>query len=121
MVNASAAEFIRMCFETRTTAHLLHLQTKSFSQHSALGDFYSSLVDLADDLAETYQGQYGVIEYYQTKVPPKITDPVQLVKAFTKFVADNRADFAPDSHLQNIIDELVSLGYRTLYKLENLK
>lgn len=115
-----AAEFIRMCLETRTTAHMLHLRTKSFAQHEALGDFYDGLLGLTDTLAETYQGQYGVIESYPEKMPPKIDDPVKLVAAFIKWVGENRS-CAPDSHLQNIIDEIVALAYRTHYKLVNLK
>lgn len=116
-----AAEFIRMCLETRTTAHMLHLQTKSFAVHSALGEFYSGLLDLTDELAETYQGQYGVIEKYPEKIPPRIDDPVKLVTAFIKWVGENRAECATDSHIQNIIDEIVALANRTRYKLVNLK
>jgi hypothetical protein len=116
-----AAEFIRMCLETRTAAHMLHLQAKSFAVHEALGGFYAGLSDLIDTLAETYQGQYGVIERYPEKVPPKIDDPVKLVTAFIKWVAENRNDCATDSHIQNIIDEIVALANRTRYKLVNLK
>lgn len=121
MASPQAAEFIRMCLETRTAAHMLHLQTKSFAMHMALGEFYDGLLGLTDDLAETYQGQYGVIESYPDKATPKFNDPEKLVTAFIRWVGENRKDFAPDSHLQNIIDEIVALANRTRYKLVNLK
>lgn len=39
--------------ETGTTGHLLHLQSRSYSQHQALGTFYEELNDLADGLIDS--------------------------------------------------------------------
>lgn len=48
-------ELIIKLFHARTTAHILHLKTRSHAQHKALNDFYDEIVDLADALAEAYQ------------------------------------------------------------------
>ena len=49
-----------------TNAHILHFQTPSFSEHMALGTFYSEIGDLVDSLVEAYQGKYGLITRYPT-------------------------------------------------------
>lgn len=38
---------------------MLHLQSRSFSEHMALNTFYSELPELADAVIEAYQGKYG--------------------------------------------------------------
>ena len=117
-----AAELIIRCFDARTSAHILHLESKSYSQHMALNTFYDEIVELADDFAETYQGQYGVIIDY----PPSsehYRDPIKLVDELADWVASNRRQcYGPhDTHLSNIVDEIVALARRTAYKLRNLK
>ena len=53
--------FIGRLFLSRDVAHSVHLNTRSFSKHSALNEFYDSIVDLADKFAEAYQGRHGLI------------------------------------------------------------
>ena len=50
-------------FEARDFAHFAHLEAakKSYPEHKALNDFYDAIVGLADDLYETYAGQYGLL------------------------------------------------------------
>lgn len=50
------ADLIAVLFLSRDIAHREHLSTTSFSQHMALGEFYPGVIDLADKLAEAYQG-----------------------------------------------------------------
>lgn len=115
-----AAELIQRCFDVRTMAHQAHLKTDSYSQHVALGAFYSGIGDLADEFAEAFQGQYGIIKSYPAPVVRSLP-PTVLVEAFVNWVKSNRAKCCDETHLQNIIDEIVALSYSTLYKLENLK
>ena len=49
-------EFILTLLHAATNAHILHLRSRSFAEHSALGEFYQALPDLADKLAEAIQG-----------------------------------------------------------------
>ena len=55
------ADFIGMLFLARDVAHSVHLNTRSYSKHKALGKFYDEVIDLADKFAEAYQGRHGLI------------------------------------------------------------
>ena len=82
-------------------------------------------MELIDALIETYQGQYNIIEDYET-IDTKTTISKIKIEYFNelqKFIKENRytALSKEDTHLQNIVDEVVALGYRTMYKLKNLK
>lgn len=110
---------VEKMFEARHVAHVFHFKTKSFAEHEALGSFYTGLLDLADEFVETYQGQYGLMG--------DIGIQVSAVDDVVKYLEDCMTAFKfsresiKDSHLQNILDEMLALGYRTIYKLKNLK
>jgi hypothetical protein len=107
-------------FESRNFAHKAHLSTKSYAQHKALGTFYEDVLDLVDDLVETYQGQYGLIKIDMS--PSKESDVVQYFEDLARFLTEAHGAFdKKDTHLHNILDELTALTYRTLYKLKFLK
>ena len=115
-------EFISLLFLSRDAAHKEHLRTQSYAQHMALGSFYDEIVDLADSLAEAYQGRNGIIDI------PGMDDEdtgeiVATLKKYLDWIEKNRYEAVPkeDSAIQNIIDEIVSLYLSTLYKLQNLK
>ena len=55
-----------MFFHSRTQAHIFHTRVTgegSLAAHIALQAYYEGIVPLIDGLVETYQGQYGLIEY----------------------------------------------------------
>jgi hypothetical protein len=116
------AELVMRAFHARTNAHVLHLQTTSFAQHKALERFYTELVELTDRLVETYQGSYGVIEHYPSSFS-FAPDPLKLVEEFEDWIDQNRDDIGDDddTHLQNLIDEIVALARSTRYQLRTLK
>lgn len=117
-----AGELIMRCFHARTTAHVLHLKTKSFAQHTALNEFYEEIVPLVDKFAEAYQGDYGLIDDYPKKYV--YTDvPLELINELSSWIDNNRYECCDedDSYLQNIIDEIVALIRSTQYKLRFLK
>lgn len=97
--------------------HFLHLRTKSYAEHKALGSYYEDIPDLADGIAEQYQGQFGL----QTYPEPKLSKPTDAASYLTSLVemVDKAREGAP-SHIQNQLDEVKSLIYSTLYKLNNL-
>jgi hypothetical protein len=115
-------------FESREMAHIYHLQVNgdmgSHAKHIALGDYYDGVLGLIDDLIETFQGQYGVIEEYDvidTK-DTKSKDTIEYFNELARFIKEERKCInAEDTHLHNIIDEVVALVYRTLYKLKYTK
>lgn len=118
---AAAAEFFKTLLDAVTAAHLLHLQSQSFSQHSALGDFYSELDELADGLIESYQGKYGIVRGYPEGPSMPNADPVAFITRLSDYVRSTRGRVASDSEIQNDIDTIQSLIDSTLYKLTNLR
>lgn len=117
----SCHELIAKGFALRTAAHLAHLQSRSHAEHVALSEFYDGVVALIDQYAETYQGAFGLITDYPSITPP--TDPMlaSLVDFFD-WVKANRSKCAlGETTLENILDEVIGLTARTIYKLRYLK
>lgn len=112
-------------FESREMAHIYHLQVNgepgSHAKHTALNDYYEGVLDFVDDLIETFQGQYGIVEEYDV-IDTKETsskDTIEYFNELARFIKEERKCInAEDTHLHNIIDEVVALVYRTLYKLK---
>jgi hypothetical protein len=115
-----AAVLISMCFEARTHAHRLHLQTNSYAQHMALDSFYNGIIPLVDAYAESYQGRYGILREYP-EVQLTSTTPELLIEELRTFIDNIRSNCGSQSELQNDIDSIVSLCNSTLYKILNLK
>lgn len=112
-------------FLAREYAHRAHLRVTgpgSFAKHSALGEFYSSIIDKADSITEAYQGRHDIIE-----IPylPMINedDPVKALERLLKDIEDLRYDAVDkkDTAIQNMIDEAVGVFLSTLYKLRKLR
>jgi hypothetical protein len=115
-------ELIMLCFHARTNAHVLHLKTRSYAAHKALETFYEDIVDLADKLAEAYQGDYGLIDSFPSKYVQH-SDALELFSEISDWIEKNRSQCCDgdDTYLQNIIDEIVALIRGTQYKLKFLK
>jgi hypothetical protein len=124
----SVSKLLSKFFESREMAHIYHLQVRgdegSHADHVALNEYYEDILDLIDDLVETYQGQYGIVEGYdiidtsETKTKEKVAyfeDLSEYVKHARKCISEE------DTHLHSIIDDMVVLIYRTLYKLKFTK
>lgn len=115
-------EIIAQLFNARNAAHSIHLRTRSFAQHIALGDFYEKLVDLTDALAETFAGRYGIVnvDVNTPSVFPN-TDAVMFIRSVDKWATEVTKQFNPaDTLILNQWDEILSLINTTKYKLENL-
>ena len=114
------AEFTLTLLNAATTAHLMHLQSRSYAQHMALGSFYEALPGLVDGVVEEYQGKYGLIESYPDVKTHNEASPLEFVKWVQEYVEFCREKLPQDSELQNSIDEIESLIDSTLYKLKFL-
>lgn len=110
-------------FLSRDLAHRDHLKTQSYAQHVALGDFYDGIIDLADSLAEMYQGRHGIIKEIPLLEEEERGTPVDTLASHLEIIEDMRYDAVAktDTAIQNKIDEVVGLYLTTLYKLRNLK
>lgn len=119
-------EFIAVLFLARDLAHRFHLRVTgggSYAKHKALEDFYDSLVDLADDLAEMIQGRSGIIKNIPLLENEFSGDVVPSVEKQLKWIEANRykAVAKDDTAIQNKIDEIVGLYLSLIYKLKNLE
>ena len=115
----SCADLIGHLFLARDVTHSVHLNTRSYAKHKALGGFYGKVIDLADDLAETYQGRYGLIGPITLHSAEKTNNVVEFLEDSMKKVEKEREEY-DDTAIQNIIDEIIALYLSTLYNLKFL-
>ena len=116
-------DYVICLLNSVTTAHILHLSSRSYSQHKALEAFYTEIGDHVDDFVEAFQGKYGLLTKYPATADLFAEqDPVTYLTYLSDEVAMLRkANGCPqDSELQNITDEIVQLIDSTLYKLKFL-
>ena len=120
--NILAKEFLGYLLSVPNKAKLAHLRVRgigSYAAHVTLGEFYDSFAELTDELIEVYQGMYGIQDL---AIPgTSFMEPLDALKGCREYIQSMRYKACEASHLQNIVDELVALTDRTLYKLENLK
>ena len=118
----SCADFVGTLFLARDVAHSVHLNTRSFSKHSALNEFYDNIIDLTDKFAEAYQGRHGLIGPITLMTAKKTSNIVEFLEDSLKDVEDSRYKVCDktDTAIQNIVDEIVGQYLSTLYKLKFL-
>ncbi len=119
-------ELASLLLQSRTQTHSFHLGVRgvgSHSAHVALGEYYDSIGGLIDGLVEVYQGKEGLIQLSGIGVLDKNNDIKNIINYFEKLcvmVAKLRQNpKLQDSWIQNDIDTIVSLLYKTKYKLVN--
>ena len=117
-----AADFVGHLFLARDVAHSVHLNTRSYAKHKALGSFYDKVVDLADDFAEAYQGRHGLMGPISLMSAKKNGNIIEFLEDSLSEIEANRYKVCEekDSAIQNIIDEIVALYLSVLYKLKHL-
>ena len=121
MKHQQAGIFVSALLHSSTAAHFLHLSTKSYAEHKALGGYYEDILDATDKYAECYQGHFGVIPMTAYIDDFKVQkDAKAYVSGLLDFAKSMRDQLPDEPDLQNIHDEIVGLIASTLYKLENL-
>jgi hypothetical protein len=114
---------IAILFLSREIAHREHLKTTSYAKHIALNEFYDGIIDIADSIAEAYQGKYGVIDtipMLDAPAPEDIADVLEKQLALVERLRYTAVD-KQQTAIQNLIDEAVALYLSTLYKLRTFK
>ena len=116
------ADFLGMLFLARDVAHSVHLNTRSYSKHKALNIFYERIVGAADDFAESYQGRHGLIGPISLMSAKKTANIIEFLEDQLKEIEAARYDIVDksDSSLQQLIDNIIEIYLRTLYKLRFL-
>jgi hypothetical protein len=117
-----AAEFVGLLFLARDVTHSVHLNTRSYSKHVALNIFYDRIIGVADDFAEAYQGRYGLIGPISLHSAKKTTNVIEFLEDSLKEIEDARYKVCDkdDTSLQQLIDNIIEVYLRTLYKLRFL-
>ena len=112
-------QIVKELFEMRQVFHNEHLKTKSYAQHKALQDAYEGILDLADEIIESFQGKYGIV-----KIDSFTCDYDDMIK-YTVNCAEYFEDIVREGDyptwVNNQFDEITTLLYQTVYKLKNLK
>ena len=103
-----------------TQTHVFHLQTKSYAEHIAIGEFYDGMNGLVDRLAEAYQGKYGVQKFKNISGLENYTSKEGVIEYLLKLDMIINSNLPEESFLVAIIDDIQELIYTTKYKLENL-
>jgi hypothetical protein len=117
-----AADFVGMLFLARDVAHSVHLNTRSFSKHKALNIFYDRIIDAADDFTEAYQGRHGLIGPITLMSAKKTGNIIEFLEDSLQQIEDSRYEVVDkaDMSLQQLIDNIIEVYLRTLYKLKYL-
>jgi len=118
----TAADFIGVLFLARDVTHSVHLNTRSYSKHVALNIFYDRIIDAADDFVETYQGRHGLIGPITLHSAKKTNNVIEFLEDSLAQIEEARYEVCDksDTALQQLIDNIVEIYLRTLYKLRFL-
>ncbi len=121
---SDVAKFISKLLESREMSQVYHWTVKgdmgSHAAHLALETYYNEVIEFIDDIVEIYQGQYELIEEYDVidTTDSKSKDKLDYFKEVVEFTKTERKCIkAEDTHMHNIIDEVIALMYKTIYKL----
>ena len=75
-------------FQSRDIMHLAHLQTTSYATHKALQEYYEGILDLTDNLLETYMGTLG--KRVNIKIPAsEYINPESHLKYLKDYIGNN--------------------------------
>ena len=115
-------DFMGMLFLARDVTHSVHLNTRSYSKHVALNIFYDRIVGAADDFAEAYQGRHGMIGPISLMSAKKTTNVIEFLQDQLDEIEKCRYEVVDksDSSLQQLIDNIIEIYLRTIYKLKYL-
>jgi hypothetical protein len=118
----SCENFLGQLFLARDVAHSVHLNTRSYAKHKALGHFYEDVIGLVDKFAEAYQGRKGLIGPISLQSARKNGNIIEFLQDSLEQIEEMRYTVVDktDTPLQNIIDEVIGLYLTTLYKLKFL-
>jgi len=117
-----ACDFVGLLFLARDVTHSVHLNTRSYSKHVALNIFYDRIIGAADDFAEAYQGRHGLMGPITLHSAKKTSNVIEFLEDSLKEIEACRYEVADksDSSLQQLIDNIIEIYLRTLYKLRFL-
>ena len=117
-----AADFMGLLFLGRDVAHSVHLNSRSYAEHKALGKFYEGLPELADSFAEAWQAVHGLMGPVTLQSAEKNRDILEFLQDQVERIQAGRYEFCDreETAIQNIIDEIVAHYLSAIYRLRFL-
>lgn len=109
--------------ETAIQIQLLHWAinpSMNYALHTALGEFYQGLDGFIDGFVESAQGTYDTkftIEIKSIVTSHELRTPLVILMGFKEYLNSARS-VIPHSHIQNQIDELLTLTNHIIYKIK---
>ena len=128
--NSSLDEMVAACVSEKmnaaTSFHKLHLKVTgpgSYAAHKALNDLYDALPDLADALAEGYQGAAETLLTYKDMAPRVLNSVPEAISYIRELCQKITAlqEQLPYSEIVNDLDLVKSAMNSAKYKLLYLK
>lgn len=121
-MGALIADFL----ESVTSVHKAHLKITgpgSYAAHTAMGGFYDEIGDLADSIAESYQGATETLLDIPSVQQASFTSAAECVNFLNGLYqkVDAAQKVCPYSEIINDLDNVKSLINSTKYKLIFLK
>ncbi|NBW66931.1 hypothetical protein EBR44_14390 [bacterium] len=117
------AEFVSVLLNAREQAHVMHLQTRSYAAHKALGAFYESIAEIGDSYAEAYMGSEGEkLSGFtpQAELHEGEADILPYFEQLDAYVSKVASELPTTPDLVNIHADALALIHSTLYKLRFL-
>ena len=99
-------DFIQKNMNFLNDIQAYHWQTKSYSEHEALGEYYTKFNDLNDRLVETYQGKTGQRINFSAELRPGIMNYADnpQVRGDVQKQADRIIEITKNSQVQGQMD-----------------
>jgi DNA-binding ferritin-like protein len=121
-VDKMTGALVQELMNAATSFHRLHLRVTgegSYARHIALNEIYDALPDLADTIAEGYQGACEVILPYTTQAPIDLPDVESAIEYMREIKSKVEAlqTVMPHSEIVNELDNTKLVIDSAKYKL----
>lgn len=106
----------KLAYELIVTAHVAHLQTKSYAEHKLMQEIYDTLPDMIDSLMESYQGKNGgVIKNIGAITPGGLNNYQEYLSKLSRYIESQLKTTTLDiqDELIAILNFLNSVKYKT--------
>ena len=123
VINNMMIDFIQKNINFLNDIQAYHWQTKSYSEHEALGEYYTKFNDLNDRLVETYQGKTGQRINFSAELRPGIMNYAD--KEIVKSEVNKQADRINEAYkliegqidLESILEDMQEATSQLSYHL----
>lgn len=104
--------FISLLLDSFTGFKVMHLESKTYSEHKALDDFFNGIIPLTDTLSEQWIGFSGEFTYTKRNIPFKPDLYLDLIIVNCAKIYPN----VPPS-CRAVLDEIEGLALKVKYLL----